>query len=108
MSKHDEIKLFESTMVRTFWDDEQEKWYFCINDVVGILTESSNPADYFKTIRKRDSELDNFVRGSICPPHQFISTDGKRHSSRCADVVTLFRIIQSIPSKKAEPIKKCT
>lgn len=106
MSKHEEIKLFETTLVRTFWEDEQEKWYFCINDVVGILTGSADPADYFKTLRKRDPELDNFVRGSDCPPHQFISTDGKRHNPRCADIVTLFRIIQSIPSKKAEPIKQ--
>lgn len=68
MSKHEEIKLFETTMVRTFWEDEQEKWYFCINDVVGILTDSVDPADYFKTLRKRDAELDHFVRGSICPP----------------------------------------
>lgn len=86
MSQREEIKLFESTMVRTFWEDNEEKWYFCINDVVGILTDSVDPADYFKTLRKRDSELDEFVRGSNCPPHQFISTDGKKHAAKCADL----------------------
>lgn len=106
MSQREEIKLFEATMVRTFWEDNEEKWYFCINDVVGILTESVDPADYFKTLRKRDSELDEFVRGSNCPPHQFISTDGKKHAAKCADLLTIFRIIQSIPSKKAEPFKQ--
>lgn len=106
MSKHEEIKLFETSLIRTFWEDEQEKWYFCINDVVGVLTDSTDPADYFKTLRKRDSSLNDFVRGSNCPPHQFISTDGKKHSVKCADLLTLFRIIQAIPSKKAEPIKQ--
>ena len=93
-------------MVRTFWEDETEKWYFCINDVVWVLTDCANPADYFKTLRKRDADLDNFVRGSICPPHQFISTDGKKHSVKCADLNTLTRIIQSIPSKKSEEFKQ--
>jgi len=63
-------------------------------------------ADYFKKVRKRDPELDSFVRGTICPSHQFVSTDGKRHSAKCMDLQSMLRLVQSIPSKKAEPIKR--
>jgi len=106
MSQHEEIKLFETNLVRTYWDDEQEKWYFCINDVIAVLTESKDPAGYVKKLKQRDVELAAFMGGTNCTPHQFISTDGKRHNPLCADVQTLFRIIQSVPSKKAEPIKQ--
>ena len=70
------------------------------------LTDSKEPADHFKKLRKRDPELDAFVRGTSCPPHQFISSDGKRHNPKCIAVQGLLRIIQSIPSKKAEPFKR--
>lgn len=69
-----ELKIFEEKQIRTIWDEVQEKWYFCINDVIAALTDSKDPAEYFKKIRRRDSELDDFVRGTICPPHQFIAT----------------------------------
>ena len=62
-------------------------------------------ADCFKKVRKRDPELDSFVRGTICPSHQFVSTDGKRHSVKCMDLQSILRLVQSIPSKKVEPIK---
>ena len=101
-----ELKIFEEKQIRTIWDEVHEKWYFCINDVIAALTDSKDPAEYFKKIRRRDSELDNFVRGTICPPHQFIATDGKRHSAKCMDLQSLFRLVQSIPSKKAEPFKR--
>ena len=101
-----ELKIFEEKQIRTIWDEVQEKWYFCINDVIAALTDSKDPAEYFKKIRRRDSELDNFVRGTNCPPHQFIATDGKRHSAKCMDLQSLFRLVQSIPSKKAEPFKR--
>ena len=101
-----ELKIFEEKQIRTVWDEVQEKWYFCINDIVAALTDSKDPADYFKKVRKRDSELDSFVRGTICPSHQFISTDGKRHSAKCMDLQSMLRLVQSIPSKKAEPIKR--
>ena len=101
-----ELKIFEEKQIRTFWDEVQEKWYFCINDIVAALTDSKDPADYFKKVRKRDSEFDSFVRGTICPSHQFISTDGKRHSAKCMDLQSMLRLVQSIPSKKAEPIKR--
>ena len=101
-----ELKIFEEKQIRTIWDEVQEKWYFCINDIVAALTDSKDPADYFKKVRKRDPELDSFVRGTICPSHQFVSTDGKRHSAKCMDLQSMLRLVQSIPSKKAEPIKR--
>ena len=101
-----ELKIFEEKQIRTVWDEVQETWYFCINDIVAVLTDSKDPADYFKKVRKRDPELDSFVRGTICPSHQFVSTDGKRHSAKCMDLQSMLRLVQSIPSKKAEPIKR--
>ena len=101
-----ELKIFEEKQIRTIWDEVQEKWYFCINDVIAALTDSKDPAEYFKKIRRRHSELDDFVRGTNCPPHQFIATDGKRHSAKCMDLQSLLRLVQAIPSKKAEPFKR--
>lgn len=106
MSTQQELKSFDNKRIRTFWDDENEKWLFCINDIVRALTDSPDPADYLKTRRKRDKELDSFMRGSICPTHKFISTDGKPHAVKCMDLNGIFRIVQSIPSKKAEPFKR--
>lgn len=106
MSTTQELKIFDDKHIRTFWDDKDEKWLFCINDIVAALTDSPDPADYFKTRRKRDKDLDDFVRGSKCPTHSFVSTDGKPHAVRCMDLQGIFRIIQSIPSKKAEPFKR--
>ena len=100
-----EVQLFAGRQIRTYWDDAEEKYYFCIIDSIEALTDSKDPAGYFKKLRQRDPELDAFVRGTNCPPHQFISSDGKRHNPKCIDVQGLFRIIQSIPSKKAEPFK---
>ena len=93
MSTQQELKSFDNKRIRTFWDDENEKWLFCINDIVGALTDSPDPADYLKTRRKRDKELDSFMRGSICPTHKFISTDGKPHAVKCMDLNGLFRTL---------------
>ena len=101
-----ELKLFDEKQIRTIWNETEEKWYFCINDVIAALTDCKDPVDYFKKIRRRDLELDIFVRGTNCPPHQFISTDGKRHSFKCMDIQSVLRLVQSIPSKKAEPFKQ--
>lgn len=103
---NEQIKLFENNPIRNYWDDKEEKWYFCILDVVKALSDSTNPSDYFKKLRKRDEELDKFVRGTNCPPHEFISSDGKRHNPKCIDLKGIFRIIQSITSPKAEPLKQ--
>ena len=85
-----ELRVFDEKLIRTIWDEEQEKWYFCINDIISVLTDCKDPSDYFKKIRKRDPELDSFVRGTICPPpHQFLSTDGKKHSVKCMDLPSM-------------------
>lgn len=106
MAQEEAIKLFEGMRMRIFFDDVEEQWYFCINDVVQALTDSADPADYFKKMRKRDAELNDFVTGTNCPPHQFESSDGKLHAVKCASLQDTLRIIQSIPSKKAEPFKQ--
>lgn len=106
MAQEEAIKLFEGKQMRIFFDDVEEQWYFCINDVVQALTDSIDPADYFKKMRKRDAELNDFVTGTNCPPHQFESSDGKLHAVKCASLQDTLRIIQSIPSKKAEPFKQ--
>ena len=105
MAEHEAIKLFEENKMRVFFDDVAEEWYFCILDVVQVLTESVDPAQYIKRMRQRDAEL-NSVWGTICTPHQFASTDGKMHAVKCASLRDTLRIIQSIPSKKAEPFKQ--
>ena len=103
-SKH-EIKLFEEHKVRTSWNNEEEKWYFSVEDVVFILTDSADVKQYIKKMRKRDPEL-NSNWGTICTPLQMIGKDGKRREIQAANTQGLFRIIQSIPSKKAEPFKQ--
>jgi len=99
------IQLFEGKKVRIVWDEEQEKYYFAVADIVQVLTDSADVKQYIKKLRARDSELDS-VWGTICTPHQFVSTDAKKHAVNCADLQGIFRIIQSIPSKKAEPVKQ--
>ena len=68
MTQHTAIKIFEEKRVRTVWDDQQEKWYFCINDAIAALADCKDPVDYFKKVRKRDPELDDFVWGTILYP----------------------------------------
>jgi len=99
------IQLFEGKKVRIVWDEEQEKYYFAVADIVQMLTDSADVKQYIKKLRARDTELDS-VWGTICTPHQFVSTDAKKHAVNCADLQGIFRIIQSIPSKKAEPVKQ--
>ena len=99
------IQLFDGKKVRIVWDEEQEKYYFAVADIVQVLTDSADVKQYIKKLRARDSELDS-VWGTICTPHQFVSTDAKKHAVNCADLQGIFRIIQSIPSKKAEPVKQ--
>ena len=100
-----ELKIFEEKQIREVWDEVQEKWYFCVPDIISVLTDSVDVRQYIKRLRQRDPEL-NSVWGTICTPHQFLSTDGKRHAVNCASMEGVFRIIQSIPSPKAEPIKR--
>lgn len=99
-----ELKVFENNNIRSIYNEEQEKWYFSIEDIVRILTDSVNPKDYIKKLRKRDTELSEGW-GQIVTPLK-METPGGVQKINCADVEGIFRIIQSIPSKKAEPIKK--
>ena len=100
-----ELKIFEEKQIRTIWDEVQGKWYFCVADIISALSDSTDVKQYTKRLRQRDPEL-NSVWGTICTPHQFISTDGKKHAVNCASMEGVFRIVQSIPSKKAEPFKR--
>jgi prophage antirepressor-like protein len=104
MTQHNAIKLFEEKRVRTIWDDKQEKWFFSVVDVVAVLTDSANPTDYLKKMRKRDPELGSFV-GTNCPQVAMLTETGKKRLTLAADTEGMFRIIQSIPSPKAEPFK---
>lgn len=105
MSNESIIQIFEGKNVRIVWNEQDEKYYFAVSDIVQVLTDSADVKQYIKRMRSRDSELDS-VWGTICTPHQFVSSDGKKHAVNCASLEGIFRIIQSIPSKKAEPVKK--
>ncbi len=99
------IQLFEGKKVRIVWDAEQEKYYFSIVDIVQVLTDSTNPTDYLKKLRKRDPELGTFL-GTNCPQVEMLTFTGKKRLTLASDLQGIFRIIQSIPSKKAEPVKQ--
>ena len=103
MTQHNAIKLFEEKRVRTVWDDQQEKWYFSVVDVVSVLTDSANPTYNLKKMRKRDPQLAEGW-GQIVTPLS-IQTPGGKQKVNFADTEAIFRIIQSIPSPKAEPFK---
>ena len=105
MQKDTTIKLFEQKQVRSHWEEEQEKWYFSVQDIVQILTDTVNVQDYIKKMKKRDAEL-NSNWGTICPPVQMKAADGKIRKIQASDTEGILRIIQSIPSKKAEPVKR--
>ena len=98
------IKLFESKQVRSSWDEKEQKWYFSVQDVVEILTDTVDVKDYIKKMKKRDAQL-NANWGTICPLVEMEAADGRRRKIQAADTKGLLRIIQSIPSPKAEPFK---
>lgn len=104
MEKKNEIKLFEEKKVRSLWDETLEKWFFSIVDVVGVLTDSPNPNNYWKVLKNRlKKEGSQLVTN--CNQLKMQSTDGKYYKTDVADTEQLFRLIQSIPSPKAEPFK---
>ena len=104
MTKETAIKIFEQKRVRSAWNDDEEKWYFSIVDVVGILTESPNPNNYWKVLKHRLVKEGN-ESVTNCNQLKMISSDGKYYKTDVADTEQLFRLIQSIPSPKAEPFK---
>ncbi|MBQ2438364.1 MAG: hypothetical protein II267_00565 [Paludibacteraceae bacterium] len=105
MGQSEAIKLFEEKKVRTIWDDVQEKWYFSIVDVIAILTDSATPRNYWKVLKNRLKKEGN-ESVTNCNQLKLLSSDGKRYLTDVADQEQLFRIIQSIPSPKAEPFKQ--
>ena len=100
----DDVKMFEGSQIRSVWDNEREEWYFSIVDVVGVLSESKNPTDYLRKMKKRDEILASYL-GTNCPKVGMVSTNGKIRKVLAGNLKDIFRIIQSIPSPKAEPFK---
>lgn len=105
MDENNSIQLFEDRKIRTAWSEEQEEWYFSVQDVVAVLAESADPKQYIKKMRTRDPEL-SANWGTICTPVEMIAADGKKRKVQAANTEGLLRIIQSIPSPKAEPFKR--
>ena len=99
-----EIAVFENSNIRRHYNDENEVWYFSLVDIVGVLTDSLNPTDYLKKMRKRDTDLNNYI-GTNCPQVAMLS-NGKKRNTLAGNVEQIFRLIQSIPSPKAEPFKQ--
>ena len=99
------IKIFDEQQIRIVWNEDEQKYYFSIADVVQALTESINVKDYIKKMLKRDPELKS-KWGTICPPVRMLAPDGKKRLTQAATIEGVLRIIQSIPSRKAEPLKQ--
>jgi hypothetical protein len=98
------IQIFEKNKIRTVWNEQEEEWYFSIVDIVETLTDSVNPTDYLKKLRKRDVLLGNYI-GTNCPQVEMKTTTGKKRKTLAGNTEHILRIIQSIPSPKAEPFK---
>jgi hypothetical protein len=105
MVKQNEIKIFEDKKVRTLWDAESEKWYFSVVDVIEILTGSPNPRKYWSVLKTR-LKAEGSQLATNCSQLKMQSADGKFYLTDVADTEQLFRVIQSIPSQKAEPFKQ--
>ena len=104
MAQNDKIQLFEDKRIRTAWDEEKEEWYFSIVDVIAVLTDSPNPQTYWRVLKKRLKDEGNETVTS-CNALKMTAADGKRRLTDVADTEQLLRVIQSIPSPKAEPFK---
>jgi len=101
-----DVKLFEQQKVRTHWDEKEEKWYFSVIDVISILTESVNPRDYWFKMKARVKTEDGLELSTVCRQLKMKANDGKMRETDVAETQVLLRIIQSIPSPKAEPFKQ--
>ena len=104
METQNEIKVFEEKKVRSLWNAEQEEWYFSVVDVIAVLTESPNPRKYWSVLKTR-LKAEGSQLATNCSQLKMQSTDGKFYKTDVADTEQLFRLIQSIPSPKAEPFK---
>ena len=98
------IKLFQDKKIRSVWNEEEEQWYFSVVDVVEALTDSANPTDYLKKMRKRDPEIGMYL-GTNCPQVPMTTESGKTRRTLAGNIKDIFRLVQSIPSPKAEPFK---
>lgn len=98
------LKVFENKQIRTIWNEAEEEWYFSVVDVVAVLTDSINPTDYLKKMRKRDELLGEYI-GTNCPQVEMYTESGKLRKTLAANTKQILRIVQSIPSPKAEPFK---
>ena len=105
MSDIEKIQLFENRKIRTVWSEKEEKWYFSVLDVIEVLTDSKDPTDYFKKMRKREAGLSEYV-GTNCPHVEMLTRTGKHRKTLAGELEVILRIIESIPSKKAEPFKR--
>lgn len=101
-----DIKLFESKKVRTHWDEKSDQWYFSVIDVIEVLTDSTNPRDYWFKMKTRVKTEDGLELSTICRQFKMKAIDGKMRETDAANVPGLLRIIQSVPSPKAEPFKQ--
>mgnify|MGYP002516474139 FL=1 len=99
-----DIKVFEDKKIRTQWNEQEEDWYFSMVDVVAVLADTANPTDYLKKMRKRDVELGAYL-GTNCPQVEMIGRNGLKRKVLAGNTKAVLRLIQSIPSKKAEPFK---
>jgi DNA-damage-inducible protein D len=106
MKTEKSLVAFEDQQIRRVYDEKSETWFFSVVDVVAALTGSANSRDYWFKMKTRVQTEDGFELSTICRQLKLISSDGKRYATDCADVQGLFRIIQSIPSPKAEPFKQ--
>ena len=105
MDEINSIQLVEDRKIRTDWDEEKDEWSFSVQDVVAVLSESTDPKQYIKKMRARDPQL-SANWGTICTPVQMLAADGKQRKVQAANTEGILRIIQSIPSPKAEPFKR--
>ena len=104
MAQKQALQLFNDKQIRTAWDDKEEKWYFSVVDVVAVLTDSPDPAKYWRVLKTRLKKEGNET-ATNCSAFKMLAADGKMRLTDVADQVQLFRLIQSIPSPKAEPFK---
>lgn len=105
LKKNQGLALFKGQAIRRHWDENQEKWYFSVVDVIAVLTDSLNANDYWYKMKIRVKSEDGFELSTNCRQLKFMASDGKYYTTDAADTETIFRIIQSIPSPKAEPFK---
>lgn len=105
MTKKNAIQIFEDSKIRSLWNDETEEWYFSIVDVIAALTDSPNPQVYWRVLKKRLKDEGNQTVTN-CNGFKMLATDGKMRNTDCVTTEQFFRLVQSIPSKKAETGKK--